>query len=129
MDRQSGGSVKTSATQMEGIPQEELCKKKMALECMRHAWLADWKGNRKTMDYDRLAKSDLGTVNFPKANEYQKLRVGAYELEEHQKDLYTEGYNSKELRDTTSDELSEGPSESSESKESEEPSDRMAYWW
>jgi hypothetical protein len=41
-------------------------------------------------------------MNYPRAKEYQKLRVGANELEEDQKDLYTEGSDSEELRDTTS---------------------------
>jgi hypothetical protein len=85
------------------------------------------KGNHKTMDCYRPIKVDVGTPNFPKAMEYQKLRVGAYELEEDQKVLYTEGSDSEELRDTASESEESGTSESFE--ESTESSERMANWW
>jgi len=107
---------------------------------MRCGWPADRKGNHKTMDCYRPVKTDKGTANFPKAKEYQKLRVGAYELEEDQKDLYTEESESEELRDTasegsseelTSDETSEElrDTASSESGDSSESSEALANWW
>jgi len=62
---------------------------------------------------------EVGTANVPKAKEHQKLRVGAYELEENQKDLYTEGSDSEELRDTVAASAqSSGSGESSEFSES-----------
>jgi len=102
------------------------------------------------MDCFRPAKMDKGTANFPKAKEYQKLRVGAYELEEDQRDLYTEESDSEELRDTasdmTSEELRDTASDmtsqelrdtasskesgrSEESSDSSESSEAMANWW
>jgi len=90
------------------------------------------------MDCYRPVKTDKGTANFPKAKEYQKLRVGAYELEEDQRDLYTEESDSEELRDTASDTTSKEPRDTASSKESEssgesddssESSEAMANWW
>jgi len=83
------------------------------------------------MDCYRLVKTEVGTGNFPKAKEYQKLRVGAYELEEDQKDLYTEGSDSEEHMDTASESLKESSKELSEelSEESTESSERIVNWW
>ena len=132
VDRQSGGSVKTFSSQTEGIPQAEMDRRSKAWECMRCAWPADRKGNHKTMHCYRPIKIDAGTANFPKAKEYQKLRVGSYELEEDQKDLYTEGSDSEELRDTASgSEESEDSEESTErsSEESTDSSEQIGNWW
>jgi hypothetical protein len=71
---------------------------------------------------------DTGTANCPKAKEYQKLRVGAYELEEDQKDQYTEGSDSEELRDTASESESESGSLKN-SEQSEGSSEKMENWW
>jgi len=114
---ENGGSVKTFATQTENIPQDESNRRKKAREYIRYAWQADRKGNHKTMDYHRAVKTDAGTANFPKAKEYQKLRVGAYELEEDQRDLYMERSDSEELRDTASEESKESEGGSGETSE------------
>ena len=133
-----GGEVKTFATQMQGILQDELDRRKKSRECMRCGWPADRKGNHKTMDCYRPIKTDKGTATFPKAKEYQKLKIGAYELEEDQKDLYTEESDSEELRDTASEVSSEelrdsaSNTESTNSEEiedSSESSEAMANWW
>jgi len=125
VDRHIGGSVKTFATQTEGIQQDELNRRKKAQECMRCAWPADRKGNYNTMDCFRPIKTDIGTGNFSKTKEYQKLRVGAYELEENQKDLYMDASDSEEQRDTASEESSPESSEES----STESSEKIANWW
>jgi hypothetical protein len=104
---------------------------------MRCAWAADRKGNHTTMDCYRQIRTKTGTANFPKAKDYQKLRVGAYELEEDQKDLCTEGSDSDELRYTasgsggTKESIKESTGESNEelSEESTERSEGMATWW
>jgi len=64
---------------------------------MTCAWPADRKGCHKTMDCCRPILTTSGTANFPKAKEYQKMKIGACELDENQQDLYTEGSGSKEL--------------------------------
>jgi hypothetical protein len=131
MDRKSGESLKTFASQTEEIQQSEMDRRRKARECMWCAWPADRKGNNKTMDCYRPLKVDAGTANFPTAKEYQKLRVGAFELEEDQKDLYTEDFDSDELRDTTSESRSEeSRSEELElSDESTESLEKMTNWW
>jgi len=82
------------------------------------------------MDCYRPVTTDSGTAASPKAMEYQKLRVGAYELEEDQKILYTEESDSKELWDITSVESKDSSEETSkDSDESGEPSETIANWW
>jgi hypothetical protein len=82
------------------------------------------------MDCYRPIKTDSGTASFPKAKEYQKMKIGAIHLEEDQQDLYTEGSESDELRDsasetgdTRSEELRDSASVSTEEGESSESSD------
>jgi len=96
---------------------------------MRYAWPADRKGNHKMIDCYRPVKTDPGTANIPKANEYQKLRVGACEMEEDRKDLYTERSDREEHKDTASGSESSESSDNSESSDgSTESSDRIANW-
>jgi hypothetical protein len=64
---------------------------------------------------------DEGTANFPKAKEYQKMRIGAVEFEIGEEDEYSLESESEELRDTASEES--GSSESSESSETSETSE------
>jgi len=89
---------------------------------MRCSWPADRKGSHKTMDCYRPVKTDTGTASFPKAKEYQKMRIGACDLEEDQQDLYTEGSNSEELRDSASE-------QSGESLDLESSSEMGGNWW
>jgi hypothetical protein len=69
------------------------------------------------MDCFRWAKKDVGTAPFPKAKEYQKLKVGAYDQEkdsDSEIDLYT-----------TDDRSSEEDGESSEEEGQDEPEDEF----
>jgi hypothetical protein len=105
-------SNKTYAEQTEGIDKSELDRRKAAGECQRCAWPGDRKGAHKTMDCFRWARKEIGTAPFPKAKEYQKLKIGAYEQEEDSEseiDLYT-----------TDNESSESEEEDSEDEENEE---------
>jgi len=81
-------SNKTYAEQTEGIEKTELDRRKAAGECQWCAWPADRKGSHKTMDCIRWAKNNTGTAQFPKAKEYQKLKIGAYDQEESDVDQY-----------------------------------------
>jgi hypothetical protein len=118
-DRLVGGSVKAFATQTEGVSLDEFNRRKNTRECMRCAWLADRKANNKTVDCYRSVQTDTETAHYPKAKEYQKLREGAYELEEDRKDMDTDGSDSEELSDTVSkSESSKLESSGSESSES-----------
>jgi hypothetical protein len=78
------------------------------------------------MDCFRWAKKDVGTAPFPKAKEYQKLRVGAYHQEgdSHSEiDLYM---SDDEESDGESDEESDGESDEESDKEQEDvPDDEL----
>lgn len=81
-DCQSGGKLKTrnksnesSVEQTKGIKKSELDRRKAAGECQRCAWPADQKGAHKTINCFRWARKETGMVPFPKAKEYQKLKV------------------------------------------------------
>jgi len=50
------------------------------------------------MDCYRPIVLDEGTASFPKAQEYPKMKIGDYEFEEVQQDLYTEECCSGEQR-------------------------------
>jgi hypothetical protein len=108
-------SNKTYPEQTEGIDKSELDRRKAAGECQRCAWPGDRKGAHKTMDCFRWAKKDVGTAPFPKAKEYHKLKLGAYDQEEESEseiDLYTTDDDSEENDD-------ESPEEEEEEEESE----------
>jgi len=122
VNREEKCAVKIFATQMEGIPQEELTRRRNTKECMRCTWPTDRRGSHKTMDSYRPVKTDTGTVPFPKAKEYQTMKIGACDLEEYQQDLYTEGSDSEELRDSASE-------QSTESLDSESSSEMGDNWW
>jgi len=113
---------------IEGIPGEELDRRRKAKECLRCAWPADRKGKHNNKDCYRPIKLDKGTADFPKAKAYQKMRIGAVEIESGEEDLYDvetesgdEENESEELRDTASD--SESSSSSDDSSEIE------GNWW
>jgi hypothetical protein len=73
------------------------------------------------MDCFRWAKKDVGTAPFPKAKEYQKLKVGAYEQKEDLEseiDLYTTDEESSD-EDEDEEEVSE------DSEEEDGPEDEL----
>jgi len=85
-------STKTYAEQPEGIEKSELDRRNAAGECQRCAWPGARKGAHNTMDCFRWPRKGIGTAPFPKAKDYQKLKVGAHNQEddsESEIDLYT----------------------------------------
>jgi len=125
VNRNDNSEVKTFASQTEGISQDKLNRRKKQRECMRCAWPTDRKGQHKTMDCYRPIKTDAGTASFPKAKEYQKIKIGAYQPESDQEDLYTEKSRSEKLRDSAID----GESSSEEGTSSEEQSSEVPENW
>jgi len=112
-DRSSGKFKKhqpkpDSGKKTEGIDSLELSRRKAAGECLRCAWPSDRKGTHRVKDCLRPIKLDKGTAAFPKAKEYQKMKVAAVQLSDG--------------TDTDSSETSES-SDSSESEEEPESSD------
>jgi len=106
-------SKKTYAEQVEGIEKSELDRRKAAGECQRCAWPGDRKGAHKTMDCFRWARKEIGTAPFPKAKEYQKLKIGAYD-QESEIDLYTTDDDSDTSQDSEEDQREQDSGEDSE---------------
>jgi len=111
----------------EGISGDELDRRRKAKECLRCAWPADRKGKHNTKDCYRPIKLDKGTADFPKAKAYQKMRIGAVEIEPGKEDLYDVQSESEELRDTAS----EGSESSSswDNDTSDDSSEMEGNWW
>ena len=128
-DRKEDSSFKEK---IEGIPGDELDRRRKERECLRCAWPVDRKGKHNTKDCYRPIKLDKGTADFLKAKAYQKMRIGAVEIESGNEDLYNA---SEELRDTASEssessESSEGSEKSESSSSSANDSSEMKEnWW
>jgi len=122
----------TYAEQTEGIEKSELDRRKAAGECQRCAWPGDRKGAHKTMSCYRWARKEIGTAPFPKAKDYQKLKVGAYD-QESEVDLYTTDNDSEESDDSEDSDVSEDEQEcldEDEEKEiEEEEEEKERNWW
>jgi hypothetical protein len=101
--RKEGKEDSSFKDKIEGIPGDELDRRRKARECLRCAWPADRKGKHNTKDCWRQIKLDTGTADFPKAKAYQKMRIGAVEIELGEEDLYAVESESEELRDTASE--------------------------
>jgi len=95
-------SNETYAEQVDGIDKSDLARRKASGECQRCALPVDRKGSHKTMDCFRWSRKDKGTAPFPKPMEYEKLKVGAYNQEESEMDLFMtdEEENSDEESDS-----------------------------
>ena len=129
-------SKKTYAEQVEGIDKSELDRRKAAGECQRCARPGDRKGAHKTMDCYRWARKETGTAPFPKAKDYQKLKIGAYD-QESEIDLYTTDEDSSDSE--SEDESSDGSEQENEDTDeeileeeeaSEEECDQVEKnWW
>jgi len=126
VNRDDKSTVKTFAMQIEGIPQQGLTRKRRVKECMRRACPADRKGSHKTKDCHRQSKTDESTGSFPKAKEYQKMKIGACDFEENQQNIHMEGSDSEELRDSASE---RSKARSTSQSASENSSDMGENWW
>jgi hypothetical protein len=128
---------KERSNELEGISEKELSRRRKDKECLKCAWPSDRKGKHFSRDCRRPIKLDEGTASFPKAKEYQKMRIGALELENGEEDEYSLESESEELRDTASEEEeSSGSAESTssesnslESSDSNETSSLGENWW
>jgi len=122
-DEKSDSSFKDK---LEGIADDELARRRKENECLRCAWPADRKGKHYTKDCFRPIKLDKGTADFPKAKAYQKMRIGAVEIENGEEDLFELESENEELRDTVSE---QEKSDDSSSDESGEDSEMKGNWW
>ena len=114
---------------LEGISEQELTRRRKDKECLRCAWPSDRKGKHFSKDCKRPIKTDEGTASFPKPREYQKMRIGALELESGEEDEYSLDSESEELRDTASEDSSTSESTKKSESSSEEDSSLNEEWW
>jgi hypothetical protein len=80
---------KTYAQMIEGVPKNEIDRRRAAKECLRCAWPSDRKGAHGTMKCFQSIKVTNGTADFGKPKTYQKLKVGGFDqLEDDPIDKY-----------------------------------------
>jgi len=100
-------------TKTEGIDPSEIQRRKAAGECLRCAWPSDRKGNHRAKDCMRPIKLDKGTASFPKAKEYQKMKVAGLRLESDSEESSSDDSGSD---DSGSEDSEEGESEEEQSE-------------
>jgi len=77
---------KRDHSKTEGVESSEIQRHKAAGQCLRCAWPADRKGAHRVKNCVRLIKLDKGTAGYPKAKEYQKMKVAGLELNSDEED-------------------------------------------
>jgi len=125
---------KKDYSKTEGIEPSEVERRKAAGECLRCAWPSNRKGSHRVKDCVRPIKLDKGTASFPKAKEYQKMKMGGLELldEESQSDSSEESdEESEEESEDDSESDSEGEYFDQDEEEGEEQEEQQeeGNWW
>jgi len=108
-----------------GIDSSELQRRRTAGECLRCAWPSDRKGTHRVADCKRPIKLDKGTASFPKAKEYQKMKIAGLGLESNSEDDDSESDSEDSESDNSESENPE--SDSSDGEESEEEQSEGEY--
>jgi hypothetical protein len=70
---------KTYAQMIEGVPKNEIGRRREATECLRCAWPLDRKGAHGTMKCFQEVKVTSRMADFVKTRTYQKLTVGGFD--------------------------------------------------
>jgi len=96
----------------EGVESSEIQRRKSAGECLRCAWPSDRKGSHRVADCRRPIKLDKGTAAFPKAKEYQKMKIAGMRIESDSED-------SDDSEESDSDDSDEEESDREESTDEE----------
>ena len=129
-----------NCSKTEGIEPSEVERRKAAGECLRCAWPSERKGSHRVKDCIRLIKLDKGTASFPKAKDYQKMKIEGLELldEDSQSDSSEESEeeseeSEEELEDSEDDSESDSEGEyfDQEEEEGEEQEEQQeeGNWW
>jgi len=94
---------KSCASLVDLIDEAGMNRRRQVRECKRCAWAAHQTGAHKTMDCFMWIRKEKATPLLPKPKEYQMMKVGAYDLQEEEQDVYTDESeeHSDELRDST----------------------------
>ena len=126
---------KQDNTQTAGIESSEIQRRKTAGECLRCDWPLDRKCSHRVAECRRPIKLDKGTAAFPKAKDYQKMKVAGMQIESDSEDSSSsssEDEDGSESEDSESDgssdeEQSEGEYLDEEFEQQEEKEERN--WW
>jgi len=115
----------------EEIESSEIERRKSAGECLRCAWPSERKGNHRVKDCIRPIKLDKGTATFPKAKEYQKMKVAAVGIPEQEDESDDEDYDEdsqSEMSDSEEEDLEQEFLDDTEEEELEEQQE-AGNWW
>jgi len=126
--------------QTEEIETSEIGRRKAAGECLRWAWPSDRKGSHRVKHCKRPIKLHKGTASYPKAKEYQKMKIAGMRLKDDtndseddssENDSSSEHSDSESEEEDTEDEESKGERlENFEDEESEEEQvSEERNWW
>jgi len=125
---------KQDNTQTAGIESSELQRRRTVGECLRCAWPSDRKGSHRVADCRRPIKLDKGTAAFPKAKEYQKMKVAGMQLESDNEESSSDSSENEELESGSSDSEEEFKEEQSEGEYLDEEYEQQKEkeernWW
>jgi hypothetical protein len=117
-------------------------RRKVVGECLRCAWPSDWKGSHRVKDCIRPVKLDKGTASYPKAKDYQKMKVAGLKLLDESEDEDSQTDDSEEESEENSGSESEEESEEEElepdsegeyldedENQEEETQEEEGKWW
>jgi hypothetical protein len=123
----------------DGIEATEIESRKSAGECLRCMWPSDRKGSHRVKDCIRPIKLDKGTASYPKAKEYQKMKIAGMELssgDEESSDQSESSDSSGSEEENSEEEESEEEGSEGEYLDEEEDSENDAQqeeeqgnWW
>jgi len=116
--RKKDKKPKRDNTQTAGIESSEIQRRKSAGECLRCAWPSDRKGSHRVAECRRPIKLDKGTAAFPKAKEYQKMKIAGMQIESDSEESSEES-DEEESDNEESDEEESGSEESDNEEQSE----------
>ena len=96
---------------------------------MRCAWPADRKGSHRVRDCIRPIKLDKGTASFPKAKDYQKMKVAAVNLPSDSSGDSESSEDSSSTDSTESSDDSQSEFTDGTSKELDQEPQEEGNWW
>jgi len=120
---------KRDNSKTEGIESSEIDRRKAAGECLRCAWPSDRTGSHRVKDRVRPIKLDKGTATYPKAKEYQKIKIAATGLPEHEDESEDEVSSTDESESSSEDEDSEREFLDDTDEEELEEQEEAGNWW
>jgi hypothetical protein len=130
----SGQRSKQDNSKTEGIGASEIERHKSVGERLRCAWPSDRKGSHRVKDCIRPIKLDKGTASYPKAKEYQKMKIAGIKLPSEAEESSEESDSSDSDEEESGSDSEEEDSEGEylgkgDSVAEEEDEEEPGYWW